>query len=153
MRSAVWAVAVIACGCVYARAAGEEYTMNMINQEAIQECLEGSAAIALVRVDSRALDRDRVGTRSEQTLYGVQVEVVVWGDLPGRLELARWGRGEEMKVGGRYIVAVRRRGRVPLPDGTRLDALDLIEVPPGEEKAAVDVHRRALDVLRGGGRP
>ena len=150
MRSAVWAVAAIACGCVCAPAAGVEGAMNTIDQEALQECLEGSAAIALVRVTTRAVDRE--GTRSEQTVYGVEVQEVVCGKLPRRLELSRWGGGYEMKVGHHYMVAVPR-GSKPLPDGARGRALGLVEVNPGEEKAAVEAHRRTLDVLRGGGRP
>lgn len=116
--------------------------MERLSDEALRACQEPGNAVALVRV--RAVELDAAGTRSEHVTAELEVERALCGAPPSSLEAWSFtSKGDTLVAPGRrYVIALlAAQGYAPFGIGDR------VEVPPGREGEAVEVHRKALAVL------
>lgn len=114
-----------------------------IKAEALQEAAE-EGVVALVRVTRAALQH--AGTRSETAQIDLEIVTSLRGPSPKPLVVRRFtSKGDTlMETGKLYMVAA-------VPDQRTEDALQLIGFVPvaaGQEGAAVESHRAALDSKR-----
>jgi hypothetical protein len=116
--------------------------MERIGDDALREGQEAGNAVALVRV--LAVKLHAAGSRSEHVTVELQIERALCGSPKERLEAWSFtSKGDKLVAENhRYVmVLLAAQGYAPFGIGDR------VEVPPGHEAEAVEVHQKALAAL------
>jgi hypothetical protein len=116
--------------------------MERLSDEALRACREPGSAVALVRV--RGVELDAAGTRSEHVIADLVVERTLCGAAPASLEAWSYTtKGDTLvAMDRRYVmVLLAAQGYASFGIGDR------VEVPPGREAEAVELHQKALAAL------
>ncbi len=116
--------------------------MDRLSDEALRACQDPGSAVALVRV--RAVELHAPGTRSEHVIADLDVERALCGSPPPALKAWSFTSKGALLVaeGRRYVMAV-----LAAQGYARFGIGDRVEVPPGREDEAVELHRKALAAL------
>lgn len=123
-------------------APAQEVRMERLGDEVLKACGPEGESIALVLV--RGVTLHAAGSRSEHVKADLAVEETLCGSLPATL--VAWSftsRGDtKVAAGHRYVMAVGAAQGY-----ARFGIGPFVEVPPGREAEAVELHRRALAAL------
>jgi hypothetical protein len=120
-----------------------EPKFKLMDEQPLQECIgQEWGRVALVTVCRiRELQK---GTRGAKVLVDVEVDREIHGELHGPLTIRAWAGADVVEIGRRYIVAVDGRG--PTPSNYIL--FGSVEIPVGEEEAAVAAHQQLIATLK-----
>lgn len=116
--------------------------MERIGDDGLLASQEPGNALALVRVLSAEITA--AGSRSEHVIAALAVEQALTGSLPDRVKAFSFtSKGDTLVSSGScYLMVVHRAmGYARFGIGER------VEVPPGHEADAVELHRKALAAL------
>lgn len=113
-----------------------------IKAEALQEAAE-EGVVALVKVTRAALQNP--GTRSESVQIDAEIVTSIRGASPKPLVMRRFtSKGDPvLETGKQYVVAA-----VPDQRSEAMQLIGFVPVPPGQEQAAVEAHRGAIESKR-----
>lgn len=116
--------------------------MDRITDAGLRVGQKPGNSVALVRV--REVELDDPGTRSEHVTVVVQLERALCGSPPEKVEAWSYtSKGDKLVAEGRryVMVLIMAQGYAPFGIGER------VEVPPGREAEAIELHQKALAAL------